>query len=107
VLNSSVFTTPWSYLDQLVLPSGASIGPHLHRQVGEVYYAVKGQGKFTLSTQASGLESAVLREGDAVALQLGELHSLDNTGNEPLEMLSKAVKNSSILAIKRTLGEQN
>src|SRR5215831_3540545 len=72
VLNSSVFTTPWSYIDHVVLPSGASIGSHLHRQVGEVYYVVKGQGKFTVSTQSSGAESALLREGDAVALQLGE-----------------------------------
>src|SRR5262245_1111819 len=54
VLNSSVFTTPWSYIDHVVLPSGASIGSHLHRQVGEVYYVVKGQGKFTVSTQSSG-----------------------------------------------------
>jgi len=86
VLNASVFTTPWSYLDQVVLPPGGSIGPHLHRQVAEVYYVVKGQGKLTVSSQATGAESATLREGDAVALQLGETHSFDNTGYEPLEM---------------------
>ena len=87
VLNPSVFTTPWSYVDQVVLPAGASIGPHLHRQVGEVYYVVKGQGKLSVSTQSTGMEAASLRDGDAIALQLGELHSVENTGADPLEML--------------------
>jgi mannose-6-phosphate isomerase-like protein (cupin superfamily) len=87
VLNPSVFTTPWPYLGQVVLPAGASIGSHLHRQVGEVYYVVKGQGKLTVSTPNMGIKTATMRGGDAIALQLGELHSIENAGADPLEML--------------------
>jgi mannose-6-phosphate isomerase-like protein (cupin superfamily) len=86
-LNSSVFTTPWAYLDHVVVPPGASIGPHMHRDVGEVYYVVKGQGSVTVSTQAASVESAAIHEGDAVPLQLGDVHSFENTGTAPLEML--------------------
>ena len=95
VLNPSVFLTPWAYLDQIVLPPGASLGPHLHREVGEVFYVVKGQGKFTVSTQTAGMESATVREGDALPLQLGEMHSVENTGSEPLEMLIIGVSRDS------------
>jgi mannose-6-phosphate isomerase-like protein (cupin superfamily) len=82
VLGPSVFLTPWAYVDQVVLPPGASIGAHLHREIGEVFYVVKGQGKADV-----GSESSPIREGDGLALQLGETHSFENTGAEPLEML--------------------
>src|SRR5260370_36500593 len=36
-LNTSVFTGPWAYVDHLVLPPGASIWAHLHREVAGVY----------------------------------------------------------------------
>jgi mannose-6-phosphate isomerase-like protein (cupin superfamily) len=87
VWGPAAFSTPWAYLDQVLLPPGASIGPHLHRQVGEVYYVVKGRGEVTVSSLAGGMESAAIHEGDAVPLQLGEVHSFANTGTEPLEML--------------------
>jgi mannose-6-phosphate isomerase-like protein (cupin superfamily) len=99
VLNSSVFVTPWAYLDQVVLPPGASIGPHLHRSVGEVYYVVKGHGQFAVSSQTAGVESAEMREGDAIPLQLGELHSVENTGTDPLEMLVVGVSREKDHAI--------
>lgn len=87
VWGPSAFSTPWAYVDHVLLPPGASIGPHLHREVGEVYYVVKGRGEVTVSSQAGGVESAAIHEGDAVPLKLGETHSFENTGSEPLEML--------------------
>ena len=86
-LNPSVFMTPWAYVDQVLVPAGSSIAPHVHREVGEVYYVVKGQGAVTVSSQAAGSETSPIHEGDAVPMQLGEVHSFENNGAEPLEML--------------------
>ena len=87
VLGPSVFLTPWAYLDHVVVPPGASIGAHAHREVGEVYYVVKGRGKVTVSSAGGGMETALMREGDALPLQLGETHSFENAEDQPLEML--------------------
>jgi mannose-6-phosphate isomerase-like protein (cupin superfamily) len=81
-LDTSVFTGPWAYVDHLLLSPNASTGPHLHREVAEFYYVMKGDGVVTVST-----ETAPIHAGDAVPIQLNEAHSVENTGTEPLELL--------------------
>jgi len=92
-LDTSVFLGPWAYVDHLVLPPGTSTGPHLHRGVAEFYYVMNGQGTVTIGAPgpgrggASASETAPIQAGDAVPIQLGEVHSFENTGSAALEFL--------------------
>ena len=77
-----MFTGPWAYVDHLVLTPGASTGPHLHREVAEFYYLMNGDGAVSI-----GSETAPIHSGDAIPVQLGEVHSFENTASQPLEFL--------------------
>ncbi len=87
VFDPTIFSTSWAYVDHLVLPPGGSVGPHMHREVAEFYYVMKGSGTATIGGGRGGAETAPIKEGDAVPVQLSDVHSFENTGTEPLEFL--------------------
>ncbi len=81
-IGPSAFASNWAFVDHLLLPPGASVGRHFHSGVEEVCLVIKGKGKMTVND-----ETAELINGDAVPIRAGEIHSLENTSNEPFEFI--------------------
>ena len=81
-LGPSVFYSNWAFVDYYSVPPGASIGPHVHNGVEEVYLVIGGEG----TTQVND-ESAPLKKGDAVPIKVKDVHSFVNTGSGDLEFI--------------------
>jgi len=95
-LDPSIFTTAWAYVDHLVVPPGAATSAHLHREVGEFYYVMAGEGMAKVAN-----DSAAIRMGDAIPIQLGEAHAFENTGAQPLEFLIVGVSRDNTRRVDR------
>jgi mannose-6-phosphate isomerase-like protein (cupin superfamily) len=81
-LPPSVFAGPWAYVDHLLIAPGGATAPQAHAEIGEFYYVMNGEG-----TVKVGAESAAIRSGDAVPINLNQTKSFENTGSSPLELL--------------------
>ncbi len=89
-LGPAVFETPWAFVDHIVVPAGASIGAHSYRGIAQFYYVMSGEGTVSVFTRGQQ-ETAGIRTGDAVPIQLSEIHSIENNGTQPLELMAVGV----------------
>jgi mannose-6-phosphate isomerase-like protein (cupin superfamily) len=78
----TIFASPWSYVDHMLIQPGASTPAMAHDSIAEAYYVMAGSGTVTVGT-----ESAPFTKGDAIPVRLGDTSSFKNTGTEPLELL--------------------
>lgn len=81
-LGPTNFYTTWSYVDHLVLPSGATAGPDVKDDMAEIYYVLSGQGTATIQG-----ETINIKEGDAVPAALGESRAFAAAANSDLEFM--------------------
>ncbi|MFZ2286998.1 MAG: cupin domain-containing protein [Bacteroidales bacterium] len=81
-LGPGAFASNWACVDHLLIPPGASVGRHFHSGVDEVCFVIKGKGKVRVND-----EWADIAYGDAVPVKAGEIHSLESTDIDPLELI--------------------
>jgi mannose-6-phosphate isomerase-like protein (cupin superfamily) len=72
---------------ELILPPGASIGPHDHVNEDEIYIIQKGRGLMT-----DGDMEFPVATGDAILTGQGASHSVKNTGSEDLVVTAIIIK---------------
>ena len=69
--------------NHLILAPGHSIGEHRHEGDNEIFYFLKGSGLYN-----DNGNTVRLYPGDTAVCSSGEVHSLVNDGDEPLELIA-------------------
>jgi mannose-6-phosphate isomerase-like protein (cupin superfamily) len=82
VLPPSIFGTSWSYVDHLLVPASATAGTMAEADMSEVVYVMAGAGTVTVNGQ-----SAAIKAGDAIPVDVGQARGFAQNGAQPLELV--------------------
>lgn len=69
-------------LAEEILPPGATVTPHHHEVIEEIYYIAEGEGLMKIDD-----EEHEVCEGDAIYIPRFARHTLTNTGRGPMKIL--------------------
>ncbi|MGH9847366.1 MAG: cupin domain-containing protein [Blastocatellia bacterium] len=69
-------------LAEELLPPGATVAPHHHEALEEIYYILEGSGRMTI-----GEEQREVGAGDAIYIPKHSRHTLANTGETMMRLL--------------------
>ncbi|RYI19316.1 MAG: cupin domain-containing protein [Acetobacteraceae bacterium] len=74
-LGPSVFYTPWSYLDHVLVAPGAATTATTLPDMSEVYYVISGEGSVTVNGETVAIKKGdAVPDGDAPVHATGEIH---------------------------------
>ena len=82
VLDPSIFSTSWSFVDHLMIPAGASVGSDVAADMSSFFYVLEGEGEVTVDGK-----TAPIRSGDAIPVKLGQAKAIANNSNAALELM--------------------
>ncbi|WP_277978655.1 cupin domain-containing protein [Sphingomonas phyllosphaerae] len=82
LLGPEVFTTPWAFVDHVLVPPGAALDGAAAPGISEMVYVIAGAGEAMVAG-----ERAALRAGDALPVEVGTARTLRATGAAPLELM--------------------
>jgi mannose-6-phosphate isomerase-like protein (cupin superfamily) len=80
-LSPSVFYTPWSYVDHMLIAPGAVLPETRYPDMSEAYYVMSGDGSVTVNG-----ETVAIKKGDAIPVDLDQAKSFKG-GSAPLELM--------------------
>ena len=69
-------------LAEEILPPGATVTPHHHEVIEEIYYVIEGEGVMKIDG-----EEREVGAGDAIYIPRFAGHTLTNTGDGPMKIL--------------------
>ncbi len=81
VLGPSVFYSPWSYYDHMLIAPGGSTVSTTSSDMSEAYYVIAGDGSVTVNG-----ETVAIKKGDAIPVDIGQSKSFKG-GAAPLELM--------------------
>lgn len=88
-LTPEVFLTNWDYIDHILIPDDATIGPTANSSVDQCFYVLSGNGTVSVNGETSAIKS-----GDAIPVRMNDRYSIESAAPGDLELMVIGVAKS-------------